>query len=151
MSVYILLALLNGVCIGASRAINGRLAQQGGAFAASWWNHLVGFLLLSALLPMLSGSAGSGLADAPVGAYLGGVLGALFVAVNSHVLTRLGMMKTTLLVIAGQMLTGILLDRLAGIERPALAQLLGAALILAGLWLARRPAAQPAMARAAAR
>ena len=96
---------------------------------------------------MLSGSAGSG----TIGAYLGGVLGALFVAVNSRVLTRLGMMKTTLLVIAGQMLTGILLDRLAGIERPALAQLLGAALILAGAVLARRPAAQAATARAAAR
>ncbi|PTU69950.1 hypothetical protein DBB33_11130 [Chromobacterium haemolyticum] len=67
------------------------------------------------------------------------VLSTLFVAVNSHVLTRLGMMKTTLLVITGQMLTGILLDRLAGLERPALTQLLGAALLLAGLWLARRP------------
>ena len=151
MSIYILLALLNGICIGASRAINGRLAQQGGAFAASWWNHLVGFLLLSALLPTLGGAPLAGLADVPATAYLGGVLGALFVAVNSHVLTRLGMMKTTLLVIAGQMLTGILLDRLAGVERSALAQLLGAALILAGLWLARRPAAQAAATRADAR
>ncbi|UGA39866.1 DMT family transporter [Chromobacterium haemolyticum] len=115
------------------------MAQERGAFAASWWNHLIGFLLLSALLPILSGAPVGGLANAPASAYLGGALGALFVAVNSHVLTRLGMMKTTLLVITGQMLTGILLDRLAGLERPALTQLLGAALLLAGLWLARRP------------
>ncbi|WP_337882116.1 DMT family transporter [Chromobacterium haemolyticum] len=139
MTAYILLALLNGVCIGASRAVNGRMAQERGAFAASWWNHLIGFLLLSALLPILSGAPVGGLANAPASAYLGGALGALFVAVNSHVLTRLGMMKTTLLVITGQMLTGILLDRLTGLERPALTQLLGAALLLAGLWLARRP------------
>ena len=44
MSLYVLLALINGLVIGLSRALNGRLSHSVGPFRASLCNHLVGFL-----------------------------------------------------------------------------------------------------------
>lgn len=45
--------------------------------------------------------------------WLGGVIGALFVATSSWALARLGAMACALLVISGQMLTGVWLDSLS--------------------------------------
>jgi transporter family-2 protein len=49
MITYILLALLNGVIVGASRAINSRLSMYVGTFKASFYNHVVGFIFLTLL------------------------------------------------------------------------------------------------------
>ncbi|WP_434633670.1 DMT family transporter [Chromobacterium sp. CV08] len=138
MLLFMTLAIVNGLCIGGSRSINGKLAQHDGALAASFWNHLGGFLFLS--LSLAGGAAALHLPlDAPWTAWCGGVIGAVFVALNGYALPRLGTMKTALLVIAGQMLAGVLIDRLAGVGgRSAPAQLAGVALILLGLYASRR-------------
>nr|WP_237499942.1 DMT family transporter [Streptomyces sp. SID8379] len=75
---YVLLALLNGVLIGVSRAVNGQLATRVGAFRASVWNHVVGFGLLTLFLlaALLLPGTWPGPGDAPPAAYLGGVFGA---------------------------------------------------------------------------
>ncbi len=142
MISFILLALLNGLCIGASRAINGRLGSHIGAFPTSWWNHAVGFALLSALLLLTPGSTPAlleTLHSAPLLSYAGGVIGVLFVALNSHVLPRIGTTRTAVLVISGQMVTGVLLDFHGQWHTSTLAQLAGVALIVAGIYLSRRP------------
>ncbi|CAI1685954.1 Uncharacterized protein conserved in bacteria [Serratia ficaria] len=114
MSFLILLALFNGVCISISRAVNGRLALDRGAFSASLCNHIVGFLFLSLLLAASGGFSLDQTGQAPWGAYLGGSIGALFVALNSYVLPRLGAMRAALLIISGQMLAGVAIDSLNG-------------------------------------
>lgn len=114
MSFLILLALFNGVCISISRAVNGRLALDRGAFSASLCNHIVGFLFLSLLLAASGGFSLDQTGQAPWGAYLGGAIGALFVALNSYVLPRLGAMRAALLIISGQMLAGVAIDSLNG-------------------------------------
>ncbi|CAI1002440.1 DMT family transporter [Serratia ficaria] len=136
MSFLILLALFNGVCISISRAVNGRLALDRGAFSASLCNHIVGFLFLSLLLAASGGFSLDQTGQAPWGAYLGGAIGALFVALNSYVLPRLGAMRAALLIISGQMLAGVAIDSLNG-GPPAMAPLFGVALILLGVYLAR--------------
>ncbi|WP_434655306.1 DMT family transporter [Chromobacterium violaceum] len=143
MLLFMTLAIANGLCIGGSRSINGKLAQHDGALAASFWNHLGGFLFLSLLLA--SGAAAFRLPlDAPWSAWCGGVIGAAFVALNGFALPRLGTMKTALLVIAGQMLSGALIDRLAGNGgKSAQAQLAGIGLIALGLYLSKRGPAKP--------
>ncbi|VEA66509.1 Uncharacterized protein conserved in bacteria [Serratia plymuthica] len=138
MLTLILLALFNGVCISISRAVNGRLALSRGAFHASLCNHIVGFLFLSLLLAVDGGFNGLALGHAPWGAYLGGVIGALFVALNSYVLPRLGTLRAALLIISGQMLAGVVIDRLRDSGSSAGAQILGVGLILLGVYLARR-------------
>ncbi|MGB8664707.1 MAG: DMT family transporter [Serratia inhibens] len=138
MLTLILLALFNGVCISISRAVNGRLALSRGAFHASLCNHIVGFLFLSLLLAVGGGFNGLSLGHAPWGAYFGGVIGALFVALNSYVLPRLGTLRAALLIISGQMLAGVVIDRLRDSSGSAGAQILGVGLILLGVYLARR-------------
>lgn len=137
MTGLILLALLNGVLIAASRSINGRLGLSIGALYSSFWNHLGGFLLLTALL-IAAGVPGLDTAlEAPLPAYFGGALGALFVAVNSSVLPRLGAVTTLMLIIAGQMSAGMAIDHLGRGMLPAPAQLVAIAPIVLGTTLTR--------------
>lgn len=135
MIMMILLALTNGVCIGLSRLLNGRLSQDTNAFNASLWNHVVGFTLLSLLLTFIPTPPLASLLSAPVYTWLGGVFGALFVALNSYVLSRIGATMTALLVITGQLLTGVVFDAMAANAEPL--QLFGGVLIMAGVLLTK--------------
>lgn len=142
MLILILLALVNGAFIGTSRALNGRLAMSIGAFGASFWNHLVGFIGLSLVL-FINGVPLVLPTGVPAYAYLGGALGALYVAVNSHVLPRLGTLTAMVLVISGQMMAGLAIDWLkSGPDAPSPAamagQASGMALIVAGIVLGQR-------------
>ena len=135
------MAVLAGALIGLSRQVNGRLSLTKGALGASFWNHLVGFLaLLAAALALWIMSGGPlvprGLAGAPLPAWLGGPLGVLFVAAGSWLVARIGAANTALLVIAGQMVSGALLDTLRGAEGAPL-RALGVAVILAGVAIPR--------------
>ncbi|MCF6475144.1 DMT family transporter [Nonomuraea sp. MG754425] len=135
MLFFVLLALLNGVLIGASRTINGQLSTRAGAFRASVWNHVVGLVFLSAVLLVLR--TWPDVTDVPVAAYAGGVFGALFVAVNSYVFPRLGAMSASVLVISGQVLSAVLIDCVQQRTLPAPIRLAGVALVLLGLSLPR--------------
>jgi bacterial/archaeal transporter family-2 protein len=137
VTLYILLALLNGTVIGTSRAINGRLSVEAGPFKASLWNHVVGFLFLSLLLLALGDWRFQAVPAPPLAAYLGGFFGALFVAVNSYVFPRLGAMNAALLVISGQMIAAVLMDyRNQGVA-PSPIRCLGVAIVLLGIYLTR--------------
>ncbi|GAA2214525.1 DMT family transporter [Nonomuraea monospora] len=135
MLFFVLLALVNGVLIGASRTINGQLSTRAGAFRASVWNHVVGFVFLSAVLLVLR--VWPDLTDVPVAAYAGGVIGALFVAVNSYVFPRLGAMSASVLVISGQVLSAVVIDCVQQRTLPAPIRIAGVALVLVGLSLPR--------------
>ncbi len=65
-----------------------------------------------------------------------GWLGVLFVAAGSWLIPRIGASMTALLVIAGQMVSGALIDAARGAEGAPL-RALGVAVILAGVILAR--------------
>jgi len=135
---FVLLGVLNGAVIAASRAINGRLAIDLGAFKASFWNHIVGFVFLTAVMLAIASMKFDVPSNAPVLAYMGGVFGALFVALNSYVLPRIGVTKTVLLVIGGQMITGVIIDvRNSKSVGSAVAQFVGVGLILLGVYVAR--------------
>lgn len=140
MTLFILLALINGLCIGLSRSLNGQLSQVKGPFKASFYNHFVGFLLLSIIILTLGIEVKNlSLAwDSRSGyLYLGGLIGALYVALNSYVLNQMGAMKAALLVISGQMMTGVLLDFVLNPINtsllPYLMQILGVIFIILGI------------------
>lgn len=137
MVAYVLLAVLNGFVIGTSRAINGQLSTVRGAFRASLWNHVVGFVFLTLVLLVLGEWKFASAAAAPAAAYLGGLFGALFVAVNSHVFPRLGAMNAVLLVISGQMISAVLLDYWSRDAAPTVARCAGVVLVLVGVYLTR--------------
>lgn len=135
MIYFISLALLGGVLISLSRQLNGRLSIATSAMMASFWNHLVGFVVLTGL-----GIGGAfvfriDLGTVPLWAWLGGPVGVIFVASGSWLIVRIGAAATALMVIAGQMVGGVALDLLRGAERTPVLDGLGIALILAGVTL----------------
>lgn len=138
MTLPILFACLAGVLVGVSRQVNGRLSLSTSPLIASFWNHIVGFAALSILGLSIGGLIPEGASDAPWHAYLGGSIGVVFVAAGSWLIARIGAVNTALLVIGGQMVSGVALDVLQGVSSGLLASVLGVALILAGMALTQR-------------
>jgi bacterial/archaeal transporter family-2 protein len=133
----VLIALLGGAAVGMSRSINGRLAMDRGAFQASFFNHAIGFLLLSLYIVVFHRVGLHLLGQTPAWAYVGGMIGAVFVALSSYIFPRLGAARSGLLIIGGQMITGLLIDYLRGSADFHLGQPAGVALILVGIYLTR--------------
>jgi bacterial/archaeal transporter family-2 protein len=140
MTIAILFALLAGLLISLSRQLNGRLALSTTALVASYWNHVVGFVVLTALGLVIGGLWPAGALDAPWYAYLGGTLGVIFVASGSWLIARIGAINTAMLVIGGQMVSGVLFDIARGVSENMWINLLGVAMIIAGMTLTAKRA-----------
>jgi bacterial/archaeal transporter family-2 protein len=137
MMLAISLALTSGLLVGINRQVNGTLALHTSPLWASFVNHLVGFAPLTLVVLVLDEYRQLGLFEAPWHAYLGGALGVLFVAGSSWVILRIGAVRTTLLLISGQMVSGVALDVVQSVPGSPWARLFGVALILAGMFLTR--------------
>lgn len=137
MLTSILIALAGGAAVGMSRSINGRLTMDRGAFRASFWNHFIGFALLSVFVILFERQGMELLAEVPAWAFTGGVIGAVFVAISSYVFPRIGAARSALLIIGGQMIVGLLIDYLRGTAQFSIGQPAGVALILFGIYLTR--------------
>jgi len=139
MYFYVLLAFSNGLIIALARVVNARLGESKGPMKASFWNHLVGFLVLLILVLATTGVTFSySLRNIPAPAYFGGVIGACFVALSSFVMPKIGATRTILLIISGQMITASVIDLMMNSIRSFPAQLLGVALILLGIAIPSR-------------
>lgn len=138
MMLAALFAFSAGLLISLSRQINGRLSLSTSPLVASFWNHVVGLALLTAIGLVIGGIFPPGAEEAPWWAYFGGPLGVIFVASGSWLIVRIGATNTALLVIGGQMVTGIVLDLLAG-QKPVLwASALGVLMIISGVWVSQK-------------
>ncbi len=132
------LAFGAGILITLSRQINGRLAVATSAFGSSFWNHAVGCAALLAYGLVAGGLWPEGLAGAPWYAWAGGPLGVIFIAGGNWLIPRLGAVMTGVLLIAGQMLSGVAMDLARGAEGSTLMRAGGVVLILTGVWISRR-------------
>lgn len=138
MILFIFYAVLAGVLVSLSRQLNGRLALSTTPLIASFWNHLVGFALLTVLGLSIGGLVTEGAMQTPWWAFLGGPVGVIFVASGSWLISRIGAINTALLVIGGQMVFGVVFDLLRGAPVTLWASALGVLLILAGVALTQR-------------
>lgn len=135
MILFAGLAILAGILVSLSRQINGRLALSTSAMESSFWNHIVGlgFITLAALL--FGGLFAGEPTQAPWWAYLGGPVGVIFIAAGSWLIAKIGAAQTAMLIIAGQMISGVILDIIMGAPGNPWARCGGVALILAGMWV----------------
>jgi transporter family-2 protein len=131
------LAILAGVLVSLSRQINGRLAMSTSAMESSFWNHIVGLAFITVIALLVGGLFAGEPQNAPWWAYLGGPVGVIFIAAGSWLIARIGAAQTALLIIAGQMIFGVVLDIIMGAPGNPLARISGVALILAGMWISR--------------
>ena len=140
MMFAIALALTSGLLVGINRQVNGTLALHTSPLQASFINHLVGFALLTVVGFALGAFDQLGSIDAPWHVYLGGPLGVFFVAGSSWLILRIGAVQTTLLLISGQMLSGVAMDILWAVPGSPWARLAGVALILGGMFITHQRA-----------
>lgn len=138
MIIPITFALTAGLLVIFSRQINGRLSLSTSPLIASFFNHLVGFAVLTLLGLILGGLIPANLGDIPWWVYFGGPLGVIFVAAGSWLIVRIGAINSTLLVLSGQMVCGVVFDFLRGAPITLWASVLGIILIFAGMALTQR-------------
>ena len=138
MTLFVTLAFLAGLLVSLSRQINGRLSLSTSPLQSSFWNHAVGFVALLLVGLVFGGLWPSGLSTAPWHAFIGGPLGVVFIAASSWLIGRIGAVNTALLVISGQMVSGVVLDLIRDAPGSIWARAAGVALILAGMALTLR-------------
>ncbi|WPU64560.1 DMT family transporter [Peredibacter starrii] len=130
----IIIALLGGAALGMNRAFLGKLGATLGAPAASVINHIGGAIFIFIVL-VATGSAFdfNQLISAPSYAYIGGLVGALFVALVSWLIPKAGVMRTTILIISGQILLSTIIDFFNDKVRSIVMAGIGLTLILCGV------------------
>jgi transporter family-2 protein len=144
LSIF-LLALVAGAGLPIQAGFNAALAREAGrAEWAALVNFAVGTVALGAWL-LASRAAlpsASALGRAPAWAWAGGLLGAFYVSAITHAAPRLGVAVTLGLTVTGMMFASVALDATGGLGlavRPVTGErILGAALLVAGVYLVRR-------------
>ena len=153
--VVILVAVAAGAGLAVQQAINGRVNRATGhVMATTWINFTWGIgLLLGVLLAQIArGTWRPPVSwNAPPWAWVGGLLGIVFVAVGAVVVNHLGVLLAALLTLAGQLIGAVVVDVLTpgGAANINGLVLLGVALTLAsagGAAYAARSARRPAAA-----
>ncbi|MEJ7847730.1 MAG: DMT family transporter [Pyrinomonadaceae bacterium] len=143
--LYLLIALLAGAMMPTQAATNNKMAAfVESPVLAAFISFFVGTIALFAYI-LISGIPLGNLAaakDATAIAWIGGLLGAFFVAATVTLVPKLGVAMSFSLIIAGQMIVTILIDHfgLLGVEVKPLsfARIAGILLITFGVVLIRR-------------
>ncbi|HEX8287764.1 MAG TPA: DMT family transporter [Pyrinomonadaceae bacterium] len=142
---FVFLAVLAGMAMPTQAVINSKLAASvDSPVLAAFISFAVGTLALFVYI-LLTGVPLNNLAlarNAPLIAWIGGFLGAFFVAVMATIVPRIGVALSFSLAIAGQMFITLLIDHFGWLgvpEKPInLTRVLGAALITIGVVLIRK-------------
>ncbi len=135
----VLLPLLAGLGIGLQQALNGRVRQVShSALAATTLNFTVGTAALA--LAAIVHLAISGLPDVPPAnplLYIGGAVGAIFIAIQVITVGRIGVLVLGLCLVAGQLAGALIYDLIAPIGTPTTATTaIAVALTFAGVAIA---------------
>jgi bacterial/archaeal transporter family-2 protein len=142
---YLLLALVAGAMMPTQAAINNKLAGYvASPISAAFISFLVGTVGLFVYM-IATGTPLNNLVnikDAPPVAWIGGMLGAFFVASTVILAPRIGVAMTFSLIVAGQMLITLVLDHFGFLGLPvkeiSLPRVGGILLIVAGVAIIRR-------------
>lgn len=140
------LSFIAGVLVAMQQAVNGRVAITAqSAPAATFGNFLVGGLALALIVGLTGGFTGSSSLDfgGPGWAYLGGVLGVVFIGISAFAVPILGVLSFALAVIAAQIAGSVVVDLLwPATEQPVTFPVIaGAALAMLAAYIGRRRAA----------
>ena len=143
--LYLLIALLAGAMMPTQAATNGRMASfVESPILAALISFAVGTIALL-VYALLAGETFASLAaakNAPAIAWIGGFLGAFFVASATLLVPRIGVAMTFSLFIAGQMIVTLIIDHFGLLGVPvkevSLTRVGGILLITAGVVLIRR-------------
>jgi transporter family-2 protein len=145
MILLVLLAILLGVLLPVQAGINAQLRTSlGEPLAATLVSFLVGTagLAIGAVLSRTPLPISSAWYQSPWWHWVGGLIGAVYVAGTIVLAPRLGAATLIAAVVAGQMVTSLVLDQFGWVGFPVhgitLTRLVGAGLIIGGVILVQR-------------
>ena len=111
---WVALCVVTGAAVAWQQAANGRAtAVTGEPFVAAWINFMLGSALVVVALVTMVLSGRVDPQQPPTGPpwlYIGGVIGALFLAATAWIVGRIGVLAVSLLVTAGQLTGALALD-----------------------------------------
>jgi transporter family-2 protein len=138
------LAVLAGLLVGMQPSVNARLGRSIGSVQAATFSFVVGTVALALVATLFYGGLGSfsSVGKAPWWAFVGGLLGAVYVTVAILTVRKLGVSGLTALVICGQLTAAVAIDRfgLLGIPKQSIGagRVAGLILLVAGVILVVR-------------
>jgi transporter family-2 protein len=140
----VLLGVSAGCLVGMQAPINSRLGRSVGTAQAATFSFLVGTAALVLIAAFWQGGLGelANVGRAPWWALVGGLLGAVYVTVALVAVRALGASGLTAVVIAGQLIISVVIDRLGllGVAKQHIGagRILGLMLLVAGVVLVVR-------------
>ena len=143
-TLAVLLGAGAGCLVGMQAPINSRLGKAVGSVPAASFSFLVGTVALLAIAAVVRGGLGGlgHVGRAPWWALIGGLLGAVYVTVALVAVRTLGASGLTAVVITGQLVISVAIDRfgLLGVARQHVGteRILGLALLVIGVVLVVR-------------
>lgn len=146
-ALLMLAGLLGGAALALQAGVNAQLVRGVGhpilAGALSFTSGIVAIWAVVLVLRLPMPALGEAAAQMPSYAWwAGGVLGATYLCINIWLVPQLGAASVVVLAVTGQVLTALALDHWGLLRLPvhpaSPARLLGAGLVLAGLWLVVR-------------
>jgi len=102
--------ILGGICLAIQPSTNARMAQHVGILGGALMNFFVGGLVLIAIALTFGKADLRQLPNASWWQYLGGFFGAFFVSMGIFVVPKIGTAAALGAVIAGQLITAVILD-----------------------------------------
>lgn len=142
---FIVLALIAGMMMPTQASINNKLAGEiNGPILAAFVSFVVGTIALFVYIVATGVSLNNltSLKNASFISWIGGLLGAFFVAVSIILVPKLGVALTFSLIVAGQMIITLVLDHYGFLGVPVkevnIQRLLGIVLIIGGVILIRK-------------
>ncbi len=140
-----LLGILAGACVATQAPINAELSRGLGlpvaAAAASFLSGAIILAIVTAAITQFQGASLNWRAPAPWLFVVGGALGAAFVTSNIMLVPRVGAAATMAFIVAGQLMAGMLLDRIGfmgmAVREITLGRVSGAVMLLVGALLIR--------------
>ena len=136
--LIILIGLAGGIAVGLQSPLASMISQRLGLLESVFIIHIGGAII--ALIPMLIYGSKLGLwRSLPWYALFAGVIGLMVIGAISYMIPRVGVAPALIILLAGQLLMGVVLDHfgwLGTMQRPLdLARVVGILVVLAGVWL----------------
>lgn len=130
--MLVLMMACGGIAVAVQPSINARLAQRVGSYESSLISFAIGTLGMLVVVLLAGRGNLRALGTAPWWELTGGLLGAFFVTMTIIAVPRLGTTAVMAMIIAGQLLTGVLLDQFGvfGLRQIAFTPLRGIGVVL---------------------
>ncbi len=135
----LIIGLIGGIAVGFQPPLASLMSQRLGIMESVFIVHLGGAIAAGIPLLMMSGGNLAAWRNVPWYALVAGIFGLVVLSAVSYTIPRLGVATTIILIVAGQMTIGMMLDHfglLGAAVRPIdVSKVLGVAALFLGVWL----------------